>query len=808
MTSSSAVFVLHNVRPEDGNKYYGIHVEFDLHYPLIDTLKLQVKETSKKQRFTLKPSNPTIVYKGENVSLEWRYHHPRHMKLVEVFFGIWTNPVSAADKSLVAVNSSGAVEVREEYKSRLSWKVNVTSSVAVFVLHNVRPEDGNKYYGIHVEFDLHYPLIDTLKLQVETKHIPLIKFVTSPPPLRIGQSVSLNCVANKSMAPVKVAWYREQKVLESGISEVVVTRNITSEDFGEYTCIAENHEGEDRKSVYLRVAESEPTYGTTTKIDQTAFHTHSEIEGSVKPSVFVVEGTFSRKTEGLVDGSLVAIIIALSVSVIIFTGLGCFLRIKCKPMKENPERHQDRRGITAYSFTPEMDLTSEAAQGTVEERTSVLSSETHFGIEDTSFMAEQRETSIRNTESIYKKPRASQCLLLATFKPEMNPTALETKPYELPTGPKTFNSSEECERSNSSSPRTCLSEHNLQPSAGFENTESGRFSHGETQMVCSTRPRPKPRKKFNRKAPGTLPVECLRSNPLCDEAGVEHCARAKVSDQIDIDGSTPQTFREKTSYQNASLPKALCKNAAYQNSSQLLTAVQVESPYTLVFSNKKWEVPSDHLSLIERIGGGTFGEVWKGRGLDVCGTQGWSFVAVKMLKENFSKSDLTDLLSELDLLKKLKPHPNVIQLLGCLTKDVIRCEGRRTFKPPLVILEFVAHGDLLGFLKRSRGETDDYYDLKRKEIPRKISIQQLYKFASDIARGMEFISAHQLIHRDLAARNVLVGEGLRCKITDFGMARDLGRGEIYVRRSNGVVPVKWMAVESLTKQVFTIKSDV
>lgn len=42
----------------------------------------------------------------------------------------------------------------------------------------------------------------------------------------------------------------------------------------------------------------------------------------------------------------------------------------------------------------------------------------------------------------------------------------------------------------------------------------------------------------------------------------------------------------------------------------------------------------------------------------------------------------------------------------------------------------------------------------------------------------------QLIHRDLAARNVLVGEDLRCKITDFGMARDLGKAEMYVRRSN------------------------
>ena len=45
--------------------------------------------------------------------------------------------------------------------------------------------------------------------------------------------------------------------------------------------------------------------------------------------------------------------------------------------------------------------------------------------------------------------------------------------------------------------------------------------------------------------------------------------------------------------------------------------------------------------------------------------------------ENSSNSDLRDLLSELDLLKKLKPHPNVIQLKGCLTKDVARCEGKR-----------------------------------------------------------------------------------------------------------------------------------
>ena len=50
-----------------------------------------------------------------------------------------------------------------------------------------------------------------------------------------------------------------------------------------------------------------------------------------------------------------------------------------------------------------------------------------------------------------------------------------------------------------------------------------------------------------------------------------------------------------------------------------------------------------------------------------CFPQGTSTVAVKTLKESASEKEKKDLLAELEVMKMLRTHPNVVRLLGCCT---------------------------------------------------------------------------------------------------------------------------------------------
>ncbi|CAH3158929.1 unnamed protein product, partial [Pocillopora meandrina] len=229
-----------------------------------------------------------------------------------------------------------------------------------------------------------------------------------------------------------------------------------------------------------------------------------------------------------------------------------------------------------------------------------------------------------------------------------------------------------------------------------------------------------------------------------------------------------------------------------------LSTEQISEYASLNLYTRSWETPREHVTIKHIVGKGAFGQVAKATVINQQERAKKTLVAVKMLKENASEAERKDLLSELELMKQLKPHPYIIKLLGCVTKS----------EPLFVLIEYVPFGDLLGYLRKSRGLNDTYFKDPDIKPQTNLTSQQLIKFAWQIADGMSYLSSIPVIHRDLAARNVLVGEGETCKVTDFGMARDVQEDNVYERKTRGRLPVKWTAIEALLYGKYSTKSDV
>ncbi|XP_050378628.1 probable serine/threonine-protein kinase SIS8 [Argentina anserina] len=188
------------------------------------------------------------------------------------------------------------------------------------------------------------------------------------------------------------------------------------------------------------------------------------------------------------------------------------------------------------------------------------------------------------------------------------------------------------------------------------------------------------------------------------------------------------------------------------------------------------EIPWEDITLGERIGLGSYGEVYHG---DWHGTE----VAVKrFLDQGLLGESLDEFRSEVRIMKRLR-HPNVVLFMGAITRA-----------PNLsIVTEFLPRGSLYRLLHRPNNQLDE---------------RRRLRMALDAARGMNYLHncTPVIVHRDLKSPNLLVDKNWVVKVCDFGLSRMKNSTFLSSRSTAGTA--EWMAPEVLRNEPSDEKCDV
>ncbi|CAH2047113.1 unnamed protein product, partial [Iphiclides podalirius] len=202
-------------------------------------------------------------------------------------------------------------------------------------------------------------------------------------------------------------------------------------------------------------------------------------------------------------------------------------------------------------------------------------------------------------------------------------------------------------------------------------------------------------------------------------------------------------------------------------------------------------VRREHITLNKFLGSGAFGEVFEGVARQLADSPAETKVAVKTLRKGATEQEKCEFLKEAALMSNFK-HEHILRLLGvCLDND-----------PNYIIMELMEGGDLLSYLRAKRSSL---------YTPESLTLLDLLNMCVDVTKGCRYLEEMHFVHRDLAARNCLVAHrsgGRVVKIGDFGLARDIYKNDYYRKEGEGLLPVRWMAVECLVDGVFSCQSDV
>ena len=129
---------------------------------------------------------------------------------------------------------------------------------------------------------------------------------------------------------------------------------------------------------------------------------------------------------------------------------------------------------------------------------------------------------------------------------------------------------------------------------------------------------------------------------------------------------------------------------------------------------------------------------------------------------------------------------HVIKLLGVVSQG----------QPALVLMELMENGDLKNYLRSRRPDSEN--NKLGLPVP---TLREVLQMAIEISDGMSYLSVKKIVHRDLAARNCMVSHDVVVKVGDFGMARDIYETEYYRKEGRGLLPVRWMAPESIKVKI-------